>query len=148
MQHLFICVFLSSCNPGSLSDDSAIAKDSVTIAAGEVSFNRNCSGCHNFRQDAIGPQLSGVTGKRSVDWLVRYIKNPQEVISSGDKDAQDLLKQYKIVMPSFGYLPDSEIHALIAFMHTHQSAGKSLQQLKGWRTRYPSRLHCRILLLT
>lgn len=118
--------FLSSCNSGSSPDESSITKDTVTIAAGDFSFNKNCSGCHNFRQDAIGPQLSGVTAKRSVEWLTRYIKNPQEIISSGDKDAEELLKQYKVVMPSFGYLPDSEINAIIAFMHTHQSvAAKS-----------------------
>lgn len=118
--YLPVC-FFNSCNSGSSLDNSSIAKDSLTIAAGDFSFNKNCSGCHNFRQDAIGPQLSGVTTKKSFEWLTRYIKNPQEVISSGDKAAQELLKQYKVVMPSFGYLPDSEINAVIAFIHTHQS---------------------------
>lgn len=51
--------FFSSCNTGTSIDNSSISADPAIIAAGEASFNKNCSGCHNFRQDGIGPQLGG-----------------------------------------------------------------------------------------
>src|SRR5215467_1002203 len=91
----------SSCNSGSSSNDNSIATDSVTIAEGAAIFNQNCSGCHNFRQDAIGPQLSGITTKVSADWIDHFIKDPQKTISSGDKHANELFAKYKVVMPSF-----------------------------------------------
>jgi cytochrome c2 len=43
-------------NPGSYEDSAKIAK-------GEATFNQYCIGCHNFRQDGIGPQLGGLTAK-------------------------------------------------------------------------------------
>ena len=78
--------YVCSCRSGTSSNDS-IASDSLTIAAGEKSFNINCSGCHNFRQDAIGPQLSGLTNDISADWIENFIKDPQQLINSKDAHA-------------------------------------------------------------
>ncbi|MBS1738042.1 MAG: cytochrome c, partial [Bacteroidetes bacterium] len=87
--------WLSSCHSGASSGNSAISADSATIATGEVLFKKNCSGCHNFRQDGIGPQLGGLTTKVSVDWIHQFIKNPHKVIESGDERARQLFKKYK-----------------------------------------------------
>src|ERR1043166_7031022 len=108
--------YLNSCQSGSSSNDS-IASDPITIAAGERSFNRNCSGCHNFRQDAIGPQLSGLTTRLSATWIASFIKDPQQTISSGDAHAQELFKKYKVIMPSFSTLKEDEVNSLIAYLN-------------------------------
>lgn len=111
--------FFCSCTPGG-SGKNSIATDSVTIATGDFSFNKNCSGCHNFRQDGIGPQLSGVTKKFNKDWLLGFIKNSQQVIRSGDTTAVQLFNRYKkAVMPSFEGLGEEELNALLAFINTH-----------------------------
>ena len=39
------------------------------------------------------------------------------MIESGDTTAQKLIKQYKLVMPSFENLPDSDINAVIAYIN-------------------------------
>src|SRR5690242_5728815 len=88
--------YFCSCRSGTSSND-AIASDSVTIAAGEKSFNINCSGCHNFRQDAIGPQLSGITNDVSAEWIERFVKDPQQLINSKDVHAVQLHEKYKTV---------------------------------------------------
>src|SRR5262245_55465724 len=90
--------YLWSCRSGTSSNDS-IATDSVTLASGEKSFNINCSGCHNFRQDAIGPQLSGVTNDVPVEWIQNFIKDPQQLINAKDVHAVQLHEKYKTVMP-------------------------------------------------
>ena len=110
---------LCSCKSGTSSNDS-IATDSVTIAAGEKSFTINCSGCHNFRQDAIGPQLSGLTNDVSAEWIQRFVKDPQQLINSNDAHAVQLHEKYKTVMPSFSWLKEDEIKNLIAFIHSHK----------------------------
>jgi glucose/arabinose dehydrogenase/mono/diheme cytochrome c family protein len=119
---LVALVCFSRCNPG--SGKNAIATDSTSIAAGEISFTKNCSGCHNFKQDGIGPQLSGVTGTLSPDWLLHFIKNSQQMIASGDQQANQLFAKYKkSVMPPFEALQDAEINQLIAYIHAQKSTG-------------------------
>ena len=123
---------VSSCNQGASSDKNAIATDSVTIATGDVSFNKNCSGCHNFRQDGIGPQLSGITNDFSKDWLLHFIKNSQQVIASGDERANQLFTKYKkAVMPSFDALNEDELNAIIAFIHSHKETSKQASKKKN-----------------
>ncbi len=128
---LFQAYFFSSCNSGASLSNSAISKDSATIAAGAVAFNQNCSGCHNLKQDGIGPQLGGITTKVSADWILHFIKDPKQVITSGDERARELMKQYKVVMPSFASLQDHELNAIIAFLNTHQSSVQSVVKDRG-----------------
>ena len=114
-----IC-FLVSCNSESSSENDSISTDSVTIAKGEESFLKNCSSCHNFKYDGIGPQLGGVTSENSVDWVKSFISDPKKMIDAGDKRALDRLKRFKAIMPSFAHLPEDEIHSIIAFLHTQK----------------------------
>ncbi|HVY76567.1 MAG TPA: PQQ-dependent sugar dehydrogenase [Puia sp.] len=116
-------VLISACGGGSGASGAGIATDSTSIAHGKVVFNRNCSGCHNFKQDDIGPQLGGLTTKLSADWIKRFIKNPREVIASGDEQARQLHDRYKTVMPSFASLDNGDLNAILAFLNTHQAAG-------------------------
>ena len=52
---------LNACNSGTATNKKSISTDPATIAKGEASFNQYCSGCHNFKQDGIGPQLGGLS---------------------------------------------------------------------------------------
>jgi len=45
-------------------------------------------------------------------------------MESGDERAKQLNNKYKSIMPSFTSLKDEELSAIIAFLHTHKSAGK------------------------
>ena len=101
---------------GMYADNKLITEDSEIIAKGEAVFNLNCSGCHNFRQDGIGPQLGGLTTEVSAEWIRNFVKNPQKVIHSGDERAQQLFKKYKVVMPSFNVLTNDELKQIIAFL--------------------------------
>jgi len=116
---LSLLCYLNSCQPGASSND-AIATDSGSIAAGEKSFNINCSGCHNFRQDAIGPQLSSLTKDVSPEWIKNFIRDPQLLINSRDEHALQLHDKYKTVMPSFAWLKQDEIKNIIAFIHSYK----------------------------
>ncbi len=113
-------LYFSNCNSNGSYDHSFIANDSATIRKGKNSFDEKCSSCHNFSQDGIGPQLAGITSAQPVDWIINFIRNPKHVIESGDTTAIKLFKQYKAVMPSFEFLSDSEINAVIAFINIHE----------------------------
>lgn len=116
-----LAYFLCSCNTSPSTGNKSISSDTAVIAKGKDTFNRNCASCHAFSHDDIGPKLGGITTEVSVDWLVRFIKDPQQVISSGDQRAEILLKKYKSVMPSFAFLQEEDLSAIIAFLNTHQS---------------------------
>ncbi|MEO8764703.1 MAG: PQQ-dependent sugar dehydrogenase [Ginsengibacter sp.] len=121
---LILLVSFNSCNRGSSSTgDITIATDTATIARGAASFSQYCGGCHNFRQDGIGPELGGITTLTSPAWLLHFIKDPKKVIESGDERAKDLYATYKVTMPSFPSLNDSDITGIIAYLNTHRLPG-------------------------
>ncbi|HWB27271.1 MAG TPA: PQQ-dependent sugar dehydrogenase [Chitinophagaceae bacterium] len=129
---LTLIVSSSSCHTGEQADKNGISTDSAAITAGAEIFHQNCSGCHNFRQNGIGPQLSGVTDVVSKEWLMRFIKNSEEVIASGDKYANELFTAYKkAVMPSFDTLGDDQLNAVIAFINSHKATGQTSKKDDG-----------------
>jgi len=133
-------VVIAGCHNGTPGDDNEVMADSATIAAGAALFNQNCSGCHNFRQDGIGPQLSGVTKDIPHDWLVGFIKNSQQVIASGDERANKIFTDYKkAVMPPFEALTDGQLTSLIAYIGSHKnSVQKGKKDEGGIANPYPT----------
>ncbi|MEJ7768795.1 MAG: PQQ-dependent sugar dehydrogenase [Chitinophagaceae bacterium] len=121
LQGILFLTVLHISHQGFSAANHSFFSDSTIIAQGEANFNRYCSGCHNFRQDGIGPQLGGLTKKVSTSWIHNFVRNPQKVISSGDQRAQQLYKKYKVVMPSFATLSNNDLDAIVAFMQTHGS---------------------------
>jgi cytochrome c551/c552 len=113
-----VLVFFTYCNNG--HSTGKIPEDSVSISKGEQIFHQNCSGCHNFKQDEIGPSLSGITSSDSVEWIKQFIRNPKSAIHAGDRHAKKLLDHYHTLMPAFPDLEDESLDQLIAFIHTHK----------------------------
>lgn len=93
-------------------------KDKRIIEEGKALFIQNCSSCHNFTQRGIGPNLSGVTSQVSKSWLVRFIRNSQNVIEDGDVRAKKLVDEYKVPMPSFNIFSDEQIVSILAYVST------------------------------
>ena len=77
---------------------------------GETTFKSNCAVCHTVGGGKlIGPDLIGVTAKRSDTWLIQWIKGSQAMVQNGDPDAIAIFEEYsKIPMPDQN-LSDSEI---------------------------------------
>ena len=117
--------FMASCINSSPGDKEAISTDAAAIATGQLLFEKNCSSCHSFHQDGIGPGLGGITGKVSIDWLYRMIENPANMISIKDERAVTLQKKFKTIMPSFSSWTDNELRDVIAFLNTQKSSDSS-----------------------
>ena len=118
-----------SCKNASPGDHAnEISSDASVVAAGKKLFDQNCSSCHQFMKDGIGPQLAGITSKLPAEWLRQFIKNPKAVLSSGDQHADSLFKKYKTVMPAFDFLKKEDIDAIIAFINTNKADGQSNDQ--------------------
>ena len=115
---LILCLY--SCKSGESSDKNLISSDTAIIAKGKNSFTQNCSGCHGFRQNGIGPRLDGITQDLSVEWIQHFIKDPKQMIESGDERASVMYKKYRTMMPSFTSMKDDEINGIISFINTHK----------------------------
>ena len=60
-----------------------------TAAQGEAIFNQKCTGCHTIGKGRlVGPDLEGVTARRSQDWLVQFISSPDKMIAAKDPRAR------------------------------------------------------------
>lgn len=88
-----------------------------TVFDPEAVFTARCGACHTVgRGDDVGPDLAGVTERRSRDWLVPFIRSSQTVIQSGNEIARELFELFdRTKMPDHSY-SDAEIHALLDYI--------------------------------
>ena len=115
---------LVACKHSLPSETNLYSTDPGEIAEGQTLFTGNCSSCHNFRQDGIGPALAGITDEAPRDWLRHFIRNPQGMIESGDERSKELFSKFKAYMPPYGHLTDLQIDEILAYIHTQKAAGK------------------------
>jgi glucose/arabinose dehydrogenase/mono/diheme cytochrome c family protein len=113
------CLLIIGCNTKiNYPFGQYISTDSEQIALGKSLFEQNCTSCHNFTQKTIGPNLSGLTSQIEAEWIKSFIKNPQHLLESGDERTKILMEEYKVLMPAFPLLSESEIEALLSYMHS------------------------------
>ncbi len=104
---------------------------SITIYAqkgdplkGKELFNANCAACHTLDKKLVGPPLSKIGEKRDQKWLIKWIKDSQALIKSGDKDAIAIFEEYnKIPMLAFPNLSDQDIIDMLAYTDGAQAVG-------------------------
>jgi mono/diheme cytochrome c family protein len=80
-------------------------------------FEKSCYSCHNIGAgDKKGPDLKGVSSRRSREWLQRYIATPATLNRNGDPDAVALFKKFAPeVMPDQAITPE-QIDSIIALI--------------------------------
>lgn len=90
--------------------------NAVEAQDGEQIFKQNCSACHKMGTRLVGPDLTGVTERRSEEWIKKFITNSQAMVQAGDADAVALFEEFnKIPMTSFP-LSDAELTAVIGYL--------------------------------
>ncbi|MFD2725429.1 PQQ-dependent sugar dehydrogenase [Hyunsoonleella rubra] len=112
---------------------TTISINTEDIQNGKLIFEQKCSHCHNFKKDAIGPNLSGITKEVSEAWIKEFIKNPFKMISQKDPRAKALHQKYKTFMPEFSYLSEKEFDELLSYMNSYlkkeASGNKNLEDV-------------------
>jgi len=77
-------------------------------------FRARCSGCHTFgKGNVIGPDLKGVTNRRSRPWLTAWIKSSAALIRRGDPAAKALFLTFKQQRMPDQDLSDAQIETLL-----------------------------------
>jgi len=95
------------------------APSSGSAQDGQALFNGLCAACHSVGGGArVGPDLEGVTERRTEDWLIPFIRSSSTVIESGDETATELFAEFnETPMPDVAY-SDAEIRAVLAFIES------------------------------
>lgn len=89
------------------------------VENGASLYKINCTACHatDLTKKLIGPALSGVTEKRSRDWLHKWIKNNKALRESGDKEAIAIYEEYgKVEMNLFPQFSEKDIDDILSFI--------------------------------
>ena len=74
---------------------------------------KGCSACHAQGKRLSGPDLAGVSQRRTAAWMENQILHP-DVMTKEDPIAHELLGKYALQMPNQGLTVD-EAHAVIEF---------------------------------
>ena len=84
---------------------------------GKLNFESKCLACHSVGEGRkLGPDVAGVTKRRTDAWLARWLKEPEKMLAT-DADAKALLTEYNnIPMPNQS-LSDVEIKQYIKYFH-------------------------------
>ena len=85
---------------------------------GEKLFKTSCISCHSPTDEIIvGPGLKGISKRRKLKWIVRWVNNPLKVIANGDKYAVDVYNKFnKLPMTPFPGLKEKDVKAILAYI--------------------------------
>lgn len=91
--------------------------DQEMAARGEASFNSICVACHMVDQRMIGPAMKGVYERRSPEWVMNMILNPDGMLRE-DPIAKALLKEYNNAIMLNQNLSEEQARDLAEYLRT------------------------------
>ena len=91
--------------------------DQELAATGEEKFNTLCTACHMPNQRMIGPAMAGVFERRSPEWVMNMILNPDGMLKE-DPIAKALLKEYNNAIMLDQNLSRDEARAIAEYLRT------------------------------
>src|SRR6478736_106 len=85
------------------------------VTSGESVAGVKCASCHKFTDEKlVGPGWKGVTTRRSPEWIMNFITNPDPMLDK-DPQAQAMLEICLVRMPNQS-LSDAEARNILEFM--------------------------------
>lgn len=96
----------------SVSLDAEI--DAAMATRGAELFKNMCSACHKMDKKFIGPELAGVTERRTPEWIMNMILNPENMIKE-DPIAKKLLVESNMAVMANQGLTEEEARAILEY---------------------------------
>ncbi|MBW1833138.1 MAG: cytochrome c [Deltaproteobacteria bacterium] len=92
--------------------------------SGEEIFQSGCNACHTIGGGRlVGPDLLGVSERRTEEWLVKFVQHSQSMVEAGDPVAVGLFEEHnKVTMPDQA-LTKAEVLAVMEYAKTPHVIG-------------------------
>ena len=96
--------------------------DEAEAKRGEALFkDKGCSACHAFGKRVTGPDLAGVSMRRTAAWMEQQILHPDLMVKQ-DPIAREMFAQFALQMPKQGLTPDEARAVIEYFKHKDHEA--------------------------
>lgn len=86
------------------------------VTKGKGIYEMKCLPCHKMDERLVGPPMRGVTKRRTPEWIMNMILNPQEMTQQ-DPVAKELLGIYLIQM-TFQDVSQDDARALLEYFRS------------------------------
>ncbi|RUA17015.1 MAG: cytochrome c [Flavobacteriia bacterium] len=93
--------------------------DQALAATGKGIYEQMCMACHRVGKKFIGPAPNGVLERRTPEWVMNMILNPQEMVQQ-DPLAKDLLQEFNGSPMSNQGLTEEQARAILEYFRTLQ----------------------------
>ena len=90
--------------------------DENLVAKGQEVYKVKCTACHKISKRFVGPGLKGITERRTPEWIMNMILNP-EVMVVENEAAKQLLIEYSAPMANQS-LTEEEARAILEYLRT------------------------------
>lgn len=91
--------------------------DEELVKIGEEAYVLKCSACHKAEKSYIGPAPKGIMDRRSPEWIMNMILNPEEMILK-DPIAKQLLIEFNGAPMANQNLSEEEARAILEYFRT------------------------------
>ncbi len=99
----------------SLTLDATV--DAAMAAKGKEVYDQMCLACHRIGKKFIGPAPNGVLERRTPEWVMNMILNPQEMVTK-DPLAKDLLTEFNGSPMANQGLTEEQARAILEYFRT------------------------------
>jgi len=90
--------------------------DPAMVAEGEAIFKAKCTACHKISKRFVGPGLKGVTQRRTPEWIMNMILDPELMVKENET-AKQLLVEYSAPMANQS-LTEDEARKILEYFRT------------------------------
>ena len=101
----------------SVNPPLAATIDQALAEKGKELFKINCTACHKPTKKFIGPAPKGILERRSPEWIMNMILNPEEMIAK-DPIAMQLLAEANGAPMANQHLKEEEARAILEYFRT------------------------------
>lgn len=82
---------------------------------GKLLFNTKCMACHQVEERMLGPKMSGILERRSPEWIMNIMLNPQEMLLK-DPLAKELLAEFNNSVMIYQNLSEEDARAILEYL--------------------------------
>lgn len=84
---------------------------------GKALFEKNCTACHKIDKRFVGPAIKGILERRSPEWTMNMILNPEEMIQKDPLAKQVMVESNMAVMANQS-LKEEEARKILEYFRT------------------------------